>query len=89
MTNVRSVSKERDEAERRGDDTHWWKAYQRHSKATSGTGLQSTHLANLIDSPLPLKRAPFRPTETEIQRAANRALGSLPAPSIPVVLPGK
>jgi hypothetical protein len=35
MTTDKSTTAKQCPAERRGDDTHWWKAYQAHSKATA------------------------------------------------------
>jgi hypothetical protein len=58
-------------ADRRADDTHWWKAYQTHSKAATAMNAPSGPV-------LPGTAGPesFRPTKTEIQRAAKKALGS-------------
>ena len=58
MTGARFATAAQAAAQRRGDDTHWWKAYRLHSSVA------------------PPDRMPFRPTETEIHRAASQALGS-------------
>ena len=77
MTAAKSATARYEAAERRGDDTHWWKAYQLHSEAALAAKahgkLQLTGIASLS----PADRKPFRPTETEIHRAANKVLGSL------------
>ena len=76
MTAAKSPTADYESAERRGDDTHWWKAYQLHSEAALAMNadgkplLPGTASASLAD------RKPFQPTETEIHRAIKKALGS-------------
>jgi hypothetical protein len=65
MTIPDAAATAQEAADRRGDDTHWWKAYRRHSTAPRP----------------PAGPGPFGPPETEIHRAAKKALGAVqPAP---------
>jgi hypothetical protein len=77
MTIDKSATTENSAAARRGDDTHWWKAYALNSKAGAATaaqcGLPSTKPAALAH----VDREPAWPTETEIHRAASKALQQL------------
>jgi len=80
MTIGRSARRDDVAGDRRGDDTHWWKAYQLHSTVA----LQAKKHGKLL--PLDAAFQPsaderFQPTETEIHRAACKALGSLRQPS--------
>ena len=77
MTIEKSATTENSAAASRGDDTHWWKAYESHSKAARGTAAQrrlpSTGPASLAH----VDHQPAWPTETEIHRAASKALQQL------------
>jgi len=74
MTIENSAPTENSAAARRGDDTHWWKAYELHSKAIPGTAAQSRRPSIGPASLAHVKREPSWPTETEIHRAASKAL---------------
>ena len=71
----KSAATDHDAGDRRGDDTHWWKAYQLHS--TVALPLKTP---GKLTSPAAAFRSfadeIFRPTETEIHRAASKALAS-------------
>jgi hypothetical protein len=74
MTIGRSATTDDDAGDRRGNDTHWWKAYQLHSTVAlpvEGPGKLPSRAADFRS----LADERFRPTETEIHRAASKALG--------------
>ena len=80
MTIGRPASTSDEAGDRRGDDTHWWKAYQRHS--TVALALKAhDRLVPPGPASRPLADERFRPIETEIHRAASKALGSPRSPS--------
>ena len=74
MTIEKSAVTENSAAARRGDDTHWWKAYELHSKAVPETAAQSGRPSTGPSSLAHVDPAPAWPTETEIHRAASKAL---------------
>lgn len=84
MTIRKSAESESDAADRRGDDTHWWKAYQLHSTVALAMKARSMPPAPGAASRLFANHAHFRPAETEIHRAAKKALGSVQLPSAQV-----
>jgi hypothetical protein len=83
MTIGRSARTDDDAGDRRGDDTHWWKAYQLHSTVAL-PAKEHGKLLPLDAAFQPSADERFQPTETEIHRAASKALGSPRQPSAPV-----
>ena len=75
MTIGRPSMVDPDAGDRRGDDTHWWKAYQLHS--TVALAMKAHGKLRLPGAASrSFAHKDFRPTETEIHRAASKALGS-------------
>jgi hypothetical protein len=74
MTIENSAPDENSAAARRGDDTHWWKAYELHSKAMPGIAAKSRRQSPRPTSLAHVDSEPSWPTETEIHRAASKAL---------------
>ena len=68
MTAERSPPSRFDAAERRGADTHWWSAYTLHSTAPMAS-------APCDPASTATARQAVLPAQTEIQRAADKALG--------------
>ena len=73
MTIEISATKEEDAGDRRADDTHWWKAYQLHSTVALPVKTPGT-LASPAEDRGWVADERYRPTETEIHRAASKAL---------------
>ncbi len=74
MTIVKSTATAICPAERRGDDTHWWKAYQSHSKGTLSAKPQEAGESS-EDVSLPCAgRAPVRLSESEVECNTKNAL---------------
>jgi len=86
MKICKSATTNEDAGDRRGDDTHWWKAYQVHATAAPGTTSHST-LRSPGAASLSFADERFGPTETQIHRAAKMALRSLQTPSVAVEPP--
>jgi len=74
MTAAKSVTAAYEAAERRGDDTHWWKAYQLHSEVALAMKAHTKLLSRGNASQSSSVRKSLLLTETEIHRAANEAL---------------